>query len=261
MRSLVSSPSARNNCDSGPTSKLEALETTTTVYHEIRVAEPPILIGRRVVAEAVGTALLLAVVVGSGIMAEGLFPDSTGLALLANAIATGGGLVALILTFGGISGAHFNPVVTIVDAATGGRPWREVPPYVAAQIVGAIGGVLATHLMFDRPLFVTSDKVRAGLPLALSELVATFGLVAVIAGVVRKRADAVAYAVAAYITAAYWFTPSTSFANPAVTIARSLTDSFAGIRPADVPGFIAAQLVGGCAAALLFRWFHAEARP
>jgi glycerol uptake facilitator-like aquaporin len=226
----------------------------------LAAVEEPIRIGRRVVAEAVGTALLLAVIVGSGIMAQGLFADSAGLALLANALATGGGLVALVLTFGGISGAHFNPVVTIYDAASGGRPWRDVPPYVLAQIVGGIVGVLATHVMFEHQVFELSTKARSGLPLMFSELVATFGLIAVIWGCVRKRSDAVPYAVAGYIVAAYWFTPSTSFANPAVTIARSLTESFAGIRPQDAPGFIAAQLIGGAAAALLFRWLHEEAR-
>lgn len=215
-------------------------------------------IGRRAIAEAVGTAMLLAVVVGSGIMAQNLFPDSVGLALLANALATGGGLVALILTFGGISGAHFNPVVTIFEAASGGRPWRDVPPYVAAQVIGGITGVLATHVMFEHRVLEMSTKDRSGLPLMFSEFIATFGLIAVIWGVVRKRSEAVPYAVAGYIVAAYWFTPSTSFANPAVTIARSFTESFAGIRPHDVPGFIAAQLVGGAAAAALFRWLHEE---
>jgi glycerol uptake facilitator-like aquaporin len=217
-------------------------------------------LARRVVAEAIGTALLLAVVVGSGIMAQNLFPESDGLALLANALATGGGLVALILTFGDVSGAHFNPVVTIFDAASGNRPWSDVGPYTVAQIGGGIAGVLATHVMFDHQVFELSTKVRSGAPLVFSELVATFGLVAVIWGVVRKRSAMVPYAVAGYIVAAYWFTPSTSFANPAVTIARSLTDSFAGIRPADVPGFIVAQLVGGALAALLFRWLHQEIR-
>jgi glycerol uptake facilitator-like aquaporin len=217
-------------------------------------------LARRVVAEAIGTALLLAVVVGSGIMAQNLFPDSAGLALLANALATGGGLVALILTFGDVSGAHFNPVVTIFDAASGNRPWSDVGPYTVAQIGGGIAGVLATHVMFDHQVFELSTKVRSGAPLVFSELVATFGLVAVIWGVVRKRSAMVPYAVAGYIVAAYWFTPSTSFANPAVTIARSLTESFAGIRPADVPGFIVAQLVGGALAALLFRWLHQEIR-
>lgn len=218
-------------------------------------------LGRRVIAEAIGTAFLLAVVVGSGIMAQRLFQDRDGLALLANALATGGGLVALILTFGAISGAHFNPVVTIFDAASGGRPWREVPPYVIAQTVGGVVGVLATHAMFDLPILETSRHVRSGAPLLFSEIIATFGLVAVIRGVARKRPDAVAYAVAGYITAAYWFTPSTSFANPAVTVARALTDTFAGIRPVDVPGFVVAQLVGAACAAALMRWLQPEARP
>ena len=222
--------------------------------------EQPIHIGRRVVAEAVGTALLLAVVVGSGIMAQNLFPDSIGLALLANALATGAGLVALILTFSGTSGAHFNPVVTIFDAASGGRPWRDVPPYVGAQLIGGVVGVLATHVMFDVKVLELSQHARAGVPLMFSEFVATFGLIAVIWGVAKKHPTAVPYAVGGYITAAYWFTPSTSFANPAVTIARCLTDTFAGIRPSDAPGFIAAQIVGaGCAAALM-RWLHTEAR-
>lgn len=220
--------------------------------------EIPLDLARRVAAEAIGTALLLAVVVGSGIMAQNLFPDSVGLALLANALATGGGLVALILTFADISGAHFNPVVTIYDAASGARPWRDVPPYMVAQVVGGIVGVLATHVMFDHQVFELSTRIRSGMPLMFSELVATFGLVAVIWGVARRRGAMVPYAVAGYIVAAYWFTPSTSFANPAVTIARALTDSFSGIRPNDVPGFIAAQLIGGAAAVVLFRWLHKE---
>ena len=222
--------------------------------------EQPIHIGRRVVAEAIGTALLLAVVVGSGIMAQGLFPDSVGLALLANALATGAALVALILTFGGISGANFNPVVTIFDAASGGRPWRDVPPYVIAQVIGGIVGVLATHAMFDIKVLEVSQHVRSGMPLMFSEFIATFGLIAVIWGVAKKHPTAVPYAVGGYITAAYWFTPSTSFANPAVTIARCLTDTFAGIRPNDAPGFIAAQLAGGACAAALMRWLQTEAR-
>ena len=222
--------------------------------------EPSIAIRRRVVAEAVGTALLLAVVVGSGIMGQELFPGSVGLALLVNALATGAALVALILTFAGISGAHFNPVVTIFEAASGARPWREVAPYVVAQTIGGIAGVLATHVMFGLEVLEVSRHVRAGGPLMFSELVATFGLIAVIWGVARKQPNAVPYAVGGYITAAYWFTPSTSFANPAVTIARTLTDTFAGIRPHDAPGFIAAQLAGaGCAVALM-RWLHAEDR-
>ena len=217
-------------------------------------------IAKRVVAEATGTALLLAVIVGSGIMAQGLFPDSAGLTLLANALATGGGLVALILTFADVSGAHFNPVVTLYDAASGARPWRDVGPYIGAQIVGGVIGVLATHVMFEHQVLELSTKDRSGVPLMFSELVATFGLIATIWGVARRRGTMVPYAVAAYIVAAYWFTPSTSFANPAVTIARACTESFAGIRPDDVPGFIVAQLVGGAAAAVLFRWLHEEIR-
>ena len=214
----------------------------------------PAALPQRLVAEAVGTAFLLAVVVGSGIMAKDLFPQSDGLALLANAIATGGGLIALILTFGSISGAHFNPVVTLVDAGSGGMRWGDVPAYVVAQVVGAIGGVFAAHTMFERALLQTSHHARSGGALLFSELVATFGLIAVISSVARRRPDGVPYAVGAYITAAYGCTPSTSFANPAVTIARTMTDTFAGIRPADAPGFIGAQLVGAVAAAGLMRW-------
>jgi glycerol uptake facilitator-like aquaporin len=222
--------------------------------------ERPTHIARRVVAEAVGTAMLLAVVVGSGVMAQRLFPESVGLALLANAVATGVGLVALILTFGHISGAHFNPVVTVFDAVSGGRPWRDVPLYVLAQVLGSIVGVLSVHAMFDVQMLETSQHVRSGAPLLFSEFVATFGLIAVIWGVTRKRSDAVAYAVGGYIAAAYWFTPSTSFANPAVTIARTLTDTFAGIRPIDAPGFVAAHFAGAACAASLMRWLHAEPR-
>jgi glycerol uptake facilitator-like aquaporin len=217
----------------------------------------PATLSRRLVSETLGTAFLLAVVVGSGIMAKDLFPESDGLALLANAIATGGGLIALILTFGSISGAHFNPVVTLIDASSGGMRWADVPAYIVAQVVGAIGGVFAAHAMFERALFQTSHHVRSGGALLFSEFVATFGLIAVIWSVARRRPDGVPYAVGAYITAAYWFTPSTSFANPAVTIARTITDTFAGIRPADAPGFIGAQLVGAFAAAGLMRWLLA----
>ena len=214
----------------------------------------PVDLGKRLAAEALGTAFLLAVVVGSGIMGHTLVPTSDGLALLANAIATGAGLVALILTFGSVSGAHLNPVVTLVDAGSGGLRWADVPGYVAAQIAGAIGGVIAAHAMFERALIQTSHHARSGGALLFSEFVATFGLVAVIWSVARRRPEGVPYAVGAYITAAYWFTPSTSFANPAVTIARTLTDTFAGIRPADAPGFIVAQLAGALAAAALMRW-------
>jgi glycerol uptake facilitator-like aquaporin len=209
---------------------------------------------RRVVAEAVGTAMLLAAIVGSGIMGERLAGGNMAIALLANTIATGAGLVALILTFGSISGAHFNPAVTLADASQGGLAWRDVPAYIVAQIVGAFGGVAAAHVMFGLPLFFASRHERSGYAQAFSEFVATFGLLAVIWGCARMRSQAVPFAVAAYITAAYWFTASTSFANPAVTLARSATDTFAGIRPSDAPAFILAQLVGAAAATVLFRW-------
>ncbi len=209
---------------------------------------------RKLVAEAVGTALLLATVVGSGIMAERLAGDNVAVALLANTVATGAGLVALILTFGPVSGAHFNPVVTLADATQGGLAWREVPGYVVAQLAGAFTGVLAAHVMFGEPAFSASTHARSGLGQAVGEFVATFGLLATIWGVSRRRSSAVPFAVGAYITAAYWFTSSTSFANPAVTLARAATDTFAGIRPADAPLFILAQLVGAAAATALFRW-------
>jgi len=214
----------------------------------------PATVARRAAAEAVGTALLLAAVVGSGIMGERLAGGNVGLALLANTTATGAALVALILTFGPISGAQFNPAVTLVDAWCGGRPWREVPVYLIAQVCGAFAGVVAAHAMFSLPLFFASQHARAGGAQLFSEFVATFGLLAVIQGCARRRPADVAYAVGAYITAAYWFTASTSFANPAVTLARSASDTFAGIRPADAPGFIAAQLAGAAAATLLCRW-------
>jgi len=211
-------------------------------------------LARCAVAEGVGTALLLATVVGSGIMGERLAGGNVAIALLANTIATGAGLVALILTFGPISGAHLNPAVTLADATQGGIAWRSVPAYVAAQIVGAFAGVAAAHIMFGEPLFSASRHARAGWAQASSELVATFGLLSVIWGCARRRSDAVPFAVGAYITAAYWFTASTSFANPAVTLARAATDTFAGIRPADTPAFVAAELAGAAAATLLFRW-------
>ena len=198
--------------------------------------------------------MLLAAVVGSGIMGERLAGGNVAIALLANTMATGAALVALILTFGPISGAHFNPAVTVADASQGGLAWSAVPTYIVAQVVGAFAGVAIAHVMFGEPLFTASRHARAGLPQLVSEFVATFGLLAVIWGCVRSRADVVPFAVAAYITAAYWFTASTSFANPAVTMARAATDTFAGIRPADAPGFIVAQLAGGGAATALFRW-------
>jgi glycerol uptake facilitator-like aquaporin len=209
---------------------------------------------RRAVAEAIGTAMLLAAVVGSGIMGERLAGGNMAIALLANTLATGAALVALILTFGPISGAHFNPAVTLADAFQGGRSWRDVPVYIAAQIAGAFSGVAIAHLMFGLPLFFASRHVRSGGAQMLGEFVATFGLLATIWGCVRFRPQAAPYAVASYITAAYWFTSSTSFANPAVTLARSVSDTFAGIQPSDAPGFILAQLAGAAAATLLFRW-------
>ena len=211
-------------------------------------------LSRRLTAETLGTAFLLAVVVGSGIMAERLAGGNIALALLANTVATGAGLVVLILVFGPISGAHFNPAVTLADAWQGGMPWREVPGYLLAQVVGAFAGVAMAHGMFAEPLFVASQHVRTGPDQWFSEFVATFGLLAVIWGCVRQRPSVTPFAVGLYITAAYWFTASTSFANPAVTLARAATDTFAGIRPDDVLGFVAAQLLGALAATALFRW-------
>lgn len=209
---------------------------------------------KRATAEFVGTAFLVAAVVGSGIMAERLAAGNVALALLANTIATGAALVALILAFGKVSGAHLNPVVTVADALEGGIAWREVPAYVAAQFLGGILGTATAHLMFGQALFSFSRHERAGGAQLFSEFIATFGLLAVIWGCSRSRASAVPFAVGAYITAAYWFTSSTSFANPAVTLARCLSDTFAGIRPVDVPLFIAAQMCGATAATFLFRW-------
>jgi glycerol uptake facilitator-like aquaporin len=213
-------------------------------------------LARRIVAEGLGTALLLAVVVGSGIMAERLAGGNIAIALLANAIATGAGLVALILMFGTISGAHFNPVVTLSEAWQKNLPSSDVIPYIVVQVIGAFAGVAAAHLMFDVPLFIASEHVRTGAAQWWSEFVATFGLIAVIIGCSRSRPGVTPFAVAAYITAAYWFTASTSFANPAVTLARSATNTFAGIRPADALGFIAAQLLGAAVATPLFCWLY-----
>lgn len=211
---------------------------------------------RRIVAESLGSALLLAVVVGSGIMAERLAGGNVALALLANALATGAGLIALILMLGPISGAHFNPAVTLSEAWQGNLARSAVLPYVAAQCAGAVAGIMLAHAMFDLPLLSASQHVRTGPAQWLSEFAATFGLLAVIISCSRSRPAVTPFAVAAYITAAYWFTASTSFANPAVTLARSLSDTFAGIRPADAPGFVAAQLAGAAAATLLFSWLY-----
>jgi len=210
---------------------------------------------RRAVAEGIGTAFLLAAIVGSGIMGARLSGGNIAIALLANSIATGAALVALILAFGPISGAHFNPVVTLADASQGGVSWRDARGYLAAQLLGAIVGVAIGNLMFGEPVFSPSTHARQGPAQLLSEFIATFGLLSVIWGCSRLRsATVVPFAVGAYITAAYWFTASTSFANPAVTLARCLTDTFAGIRPVDVPAFIVAQVAGAAVATGMFRW-------
>lgn len=209
---------------------------------------------RRVVAEFFGTAFLVAAVIGSGVMGDRLANGNVAVALLANTIATGAALVALILAFGQVSGAHFNPVVTLMDALEKGLPWAETPHYVIGQVLGGMTGAVVAHLMFALPAISLSRHARTGPPQIFSEFVATFGLISVIWGCSRLRSNAVAFAVGAYITAAYWFTASTSFANPAVTIARCFSDTFAGIRPSDVPWFVIAQFLGGFAATMLFRW-------
>ncbi len=211
---------------------------------------------RRLGAEALGTAFLLATVVGSGIMGERLADGNVALALLGNTIATGAILVVLILVFGPLSGAHFNPAVTLAFTLR-----RELPPgtalaYVAAQLAGGIAGVVVAHVMFEMPVLSTSVNVRAGPAQWVSEFVATFGLLATILGCLKYRAEAIPFAVGLYITAGYWFTASTSFANPSVTVARTLTDSFSGIRPIDAPGFIIAQLIAAAACVVVFRWLH-----
>ncbi|HEX5064549.1 MAG TPA: aquaporin [Myxococcota bacterium] len=215
-------------------------------------------LARRAAAEALGTAFLLAAVVGSGIMGERLAGGNVALALLANTLATGAALVALILAFGPISGGHYNPAVTLAQAIHARISAREAAAYVAAQLAGAFVGVVCAHLMFGAPLLAASTHARSGMAQAFSELVATFGLVSVIFACSRRRPDAVAYAVGAYITAAYWFTASTSFANPAVTLARAATDTFSGIRPTDVPAFLAAQCAGAALATGLFRWLDPD---
>jgi glycerol uptake facilitator-like aquaporin len=213
-----------------------------------------VTLARRLVAEGLGTALLVAAVIGSGIMAQRLAGPDVALALLANTIATGGALVALILAFGPISGAHLNPVVTVCFAAYREVSARDAAAYVAVQIAGGVAGTIVANVMFDLDPITWSATTRDGSAQFLSEVVATFGLVAVIVATARRQPTTTPYAVAAYIVAAYWFTASTSFANPAVTIARAASDTFAGIRPADVPAFILAQGLGGAAAAALFGW-------
>jgi len=223
-----------------------------------------ISLARRTVAEFLGTAFLVAAVIGSGIMADRLSGANVGLALLENTIATGTALIALIITFGPISGAHMNPIVTLMDGFERGLPWRETPFYIVGQVLGGISGSITAHLMFGLTPISLSNHVRSGPAQVFSEFVATFGLICVIWGSSRLKPTTVPFAVGAYITAAYWFTASTSFANPAVTLARCLSDTFAGIRPVDVAWFVLAQLLGGLAATLLFRWLvpslpaHAE---
>lgn len=215
---------------------------------------------QRITAEFIGTAFLLAAVVGSGIMGETLAAGNVAIALLANSLATGAALVALILALGPISGAHFNPAVTLADAIQRGIQWKLVPAYIGAQCTGALVGVYAAHLMFGQSLLQISRHNRGGPSQLFSEFVATSGLLLVIWGCARAYASAVAFAVGAYITAAYWFTSSTSFANPAVTLARCFTNTFAGIRPADALGFIAVQILGAFAAAALVRWLAPVSR-
>jgi glycerol uptake facilitator-like aquaporin len=214
-------------------------------------------LARRATAEALGTALLVAVVVGSGISAQRLSPDDTGLELLENSIATGAALVALILALGPISGAHFNPVVTLADRVLGGIPTGDALVYVAAQLTGACVGAMVANVMFELPAVTLSTHTRSSGALWFSEVVATFGLLLVILGVVRAgRAQLAAFAVGGYIAAAYWFTSSTSFANPAVTIGRSLTNTFAGIAPSSVPPFVVAQIAGALLAVAVARFLR-----
>jgi glycerol uptake facilitator-like aquaporin len=217
-------------------------------------------LSQRLVAEFLGTALLVGAVVSSGVMGERLANGNAAIALLTNTIATGAILFCLIATFGPISGAHFNPVVSLACASRGALPWREVPAHLGAQIAGGCIGAVAAHLMFGLPPVSLSQHARHGLAQGFSEFLATFGLVLLIDLSRRKRVEAVALVVATYITAAYWCTSSTSFANPAVTIARGLSDTFAGIAPADIPSFLAAQGLGALSATLLGRWLRPTAQ-
>ena len=216
-----------------------------------------ITLPRRLASEFIGTLFLLTAVIGSAIMGERLAAGNQAVALLANGLATGAALVAIIHTFGPISGAHFNPAVTLAASWTGDLPWREAPAYILAQFTGAIAGAATAHLMFSLPILSTSTHLRHGAGQLLGEFVATFGLLATISLCAHTRPSSIPWVVGAYITAAYWFTSSTSFANPAVTLARSLSNTPAGIRPTDVTGFILAQLLGAAAAVPLFQWLTA----
>lgn len=222
----------------------------------MQLAKPDL--ARRLVAEGLGTLFLVATVVGSGIMAEGLAGGNVAIALLANTFATAAILVILILAFGPLSGAHFNPVVSLVMAVRRELAWSDFVAYVVVQLVGGVVGAMLAHIMFDLPLVALSTTDRSGVAKLISEVVATFGLLGAILSCVNHRQAAVPYAVAAYIGAAYWFTASTSFANPAVTVARTLTNTFSGIRWLDAPGFILAQIVGALAAMLLFGWLFSK---
>lgn len=216
---------------------------------------------RRPVAELLGTALLVAAVIGSGIMGQQLSPDNDAVALLGNTLATGAALVVLITIFGPVSGAHFNPMVSLSFALRGELPWRDVAIYLPAQVIGGVLGTILAHAMFGQDFFQFGGQARTGPGPWLGEIIATFALLMAIIGTLRARPEAVAYMVGLVITAGYWFTSSTSFANPAVTIARSLTDSFAGIRPIDAPGFIVAQIVGAVLATYFARWLWSKDAP
>lgn len=218
----------------------------------------PFDLKRRLFSEWLGTALLVAVVIGSGIMGENLADGNEAIALLGNTLATGAALVVLILIFGPISGAHFNPVVSLSFALQRKLPWPEFLAYIIMQIIGGMAGAVLAHTMFSLPLIEASTHTRTGAGVWTGEIVASFGLLATILGCLRNRPDAIPYAVGLFITAGYWFTSSTSLANPAVTIARSLTDTFSGIRPEDVGGFIAAQIIGAVLATLVFRWLWGQ---
>jgi glycerol uptake facilitator-like aquaporin len=215
-------------------------------------------LAKRATVEFVATAVLLAAIAGSGIMGERLASGNVAVALLANSIATGAILIALILAFGEVSGAHINPVVTLSNAARRSFPWRETPAYIAAQVIGAFSGIALANIMFGLPVLFASHHVRTGWPSWLAEIVATAGLITVIGCCVRWRPASTPFAVAAYVTAAYWFFPSTSFANPAVTLARSMTDTFSGIRPMDVPAFLASQFAGAAVATAFLGWLQHE---
>jgi glycerol uptake facilitator-like aquaporin len=244
-----------------PGNRRETCARTSLLLMAPASLEPPLRafsMLRRVTGEALGTAMLLVVVIGSGIMGERLAGGNVAIALLGNTLATGAGLVVLITIFGPLSGAHFNPGVTLVFALRREITWPMAGIYIAAQVIGGVLGVWMAHAMFAEPILQVSTKLRDGPAQAFAEFVATFGLIAAILGSIRFKPDATPMIVGLYITAAYWFTASTSFANPAVTIARSLSNTFAGIAPGSMPMFIVAQLVGAVTASILFQWLLKE---